>query len=192
MVICTESCKLIDMTEIWRDIKDYEGLYQVSNLGRVKNLITGKILKQILQKTGYFSVILCKNGIKTLYLIHRLVAEAFIPNPENKPCIDHINRVRNDNRIENLHWVTHKENMNNPLTKQFLSENKKGKYFGRYGSEHQYSKSVLQYDKEGNFIKEWECEKTASIELSISKTAINNCLKKRSKTAGGYIWKFKD
>ena len=113
--------------EIWKPIKDYEGLYEVSNLGRVKSLNyrkTGKekILKNI-ECRGYLAVCLTKNGKQKLFKVHRLVAETFIPNPESKPCIDHINTIKNDNRVKNLRWVTHKENNNNPLTKKKYSEN---------------------------------------------------------------------
>ncbi|WP_394897654.1 NUMOD4 domain-containing protein [Clostridium butyricum] len=114
--------------EIWKDIAGYEGLYQVSNLGRVKSLprekwngksfqkLNEKILKVVVNKSGYVQVALCKKSkYKNLY-VHRLVARAFIDNPENKKEVDHINTIRNDNRVENLRWVTPKENNNNELT----------------------------------------------------------------------------
>lgn len=109
------------MTEIWKTIKDYPN-YQVSNLGRVKSLNylrTGKekILRINKDKDGYFQITLSKNGKVKTHKIHRLVAEHFIPNPDNKPCIDHINTDRTDNNVENLRWTTQKENCNNPITK---------------------------------------------------------------------------
>ena len=123
------------MEEIWKDIKNYEG-YQVSNFGRIrsldrmvncplngKRLIKGKILKPGRGSNGYLSVNLCGSTNN----VHKLVAEAFIPNPENKPCIDHINTDKMDNRVENLRWVTHKENMNNPQTLLKIVEARKGK-----------------------------------------------------------------
>lgn len=178
------------MIRLWKDIKGYEGLYKVNQFTDILNFKTGILLKPVLQKTGYLSVTLCKDGVKKIHLIHRLVAEAFIPNPDNKPEVDHINTIKTDNRIENLRWVTYKEQMNNPLTKEHLSKCKIGKYNGKYGKNHQRAKPVLQFDKNGNLIREWECEKVASDELGISKTSINNCLMNRSKTAGGYIWRF--
>ena len=130
--------------EVWKPIKDYEGLYEVSNLGRVKSLNyrgtgKGKILKNIEDSKGYLTVCLTKNGRHKMLKVHRLVAETFIPNPEGKPCIDHINTIKNDNRIENLRWATNEENSNNPLTKKKMSENHaniKGENHPFYGKQH--------------------------------------------------------
>ena len=131
------------MEEVWKDIYfydfrmdewiDYRGYYQVSNYGRVKSLnYSGckgkeKILKQTFGKDGYLRVSLTKDRkIKTIR-VHRLVAQTFIENKENKPCVDHISTVKTDNRVENLRFVTHKENSNNELTRKHNSESKKGK-----------------------------------------------------------------
>lgn len=106
-----------DMDEIWKDILGYEGNYQISNLGNVKNIKTGRILKGRLDKYGYYRVILYKRLIRYKnFQIHRLVAMAFIENPNDKPQVDHINTIRTDNRVENLRWVTYKENNLNPIT----------------------------------------------------------------------------
>ena len=189
------------MTEIWRDIKDYEGLYQISNLGRVRSLdryakhsrggnmlIKGKILKPTINSNDYYVVNLSKNGVEIINYIHRLVAEAFVLNPENKPEVDHINTNRTDNRIENLRWATDEEQANNSLTKEHNSNAKKGKY----GKEHPRSKPVLQFDLNGNFIKEWECATQVEKELGISHCHICQCCQNKRKSAGGYIWKYKD
>ena len=104
----------------WKDIKGYEGLYQISEYGAVKNLRVGthynKIQKQHITRNYYYVSLTDKNGKVSSFRTHRLVAIAFIPNPNNKPCIDHINSVRTDNRFENLRWCTCKENTNNPIT----------------------------------------------------------------------------
>lgn len=111
------------MKEIWKDVVGYEGLYQVSNYGRVKSLNynrTGqeRIMSPRHTKNGYLELLLYKDGKRKQHQTHRLVAKAFIPNPDNKPYLDHINTIRTDNRTDNLRWVTHKENCNNPLTKE--------------------------------------------------------------------------
>ena len=105
------------MNEIWADIKNYEGIYQISNEGNVKNIKRDKYLKPRLDKYGYLRVILYKKGTHYKnFQIHRLVAEAFIPNPESKPQVDHTNTIRTDNNVENLRWVTYKENNMNSIT----------------------------------------------------------------------------
>lgn len=186
--------------EVWKDIKDYEGYYQVSNLGRVKSIqrlvkkrdgfktIQGSILKPHIDKKKRIKYCLSKNGKHCYPLCHRLVAQAFIPNPDNKPCIDHINTDTTDNRVVNLRWVTHKENSNNPLTRKHLSEN--CVFNGKYGKDNHLSKPVLQYDKNGNFLKEWECSMSVYRELSIFSSHIYDCCNGKRKTAGGYIWKY--
>ena len=92
--------------EDWKDIPGYEGLYQISTLGRVKR--NERILRPG-KSRGYFTLLLCKERNYRRFYIHRLLALAFIPNPENKPEVDHINRVRDDNRLENLRWATKSE-----------------------------------------------------------------------------------
>lgn len=186
------------MTEIWKDIKDYEGLYQVSNLGRVKSLdhyvkhpkgslrlIKERILKPFLQKTGYLIVTLSKNNIKTSYNVHRLVAEAFVYNPYNKMCINHLNKNRTDNRADNLEWCTYKENNNwsnhNELVSNSLINNINK------------SKPILQYTLDMIFVTEYPSIMEASRQTGINNSNICQCCKgnKNYPYAGGYIWKYK-
>ena len=191
------------MEEIWKDIEGYEG-YQVSNLGRVRSLdrynsrgywIKGCILKPIMDKKGYLTVGLSKNNQRKIFKVHRLVALHFIPNIENKPEIDHINTIKIDNTVflnedgsvnydkTNLRWVTPKENSNNPLSLVNNSESKKGIKNHRH-------QPVLQYDKDGNFIREWDTMTEAETTLNINHKIHVVCQGKR-KTCGGYIWKYK-
>ncbi len=109
--------------EIWKDIEGYEGLYQVSNMGRVRSLLdsygnqrkTPKTLKNVRQPSGYFRVCLSKGGIGKRFFIHRLVAQAFIPNPENKPEVNHIVGDKANNTADNLEWNTRSENIQHAL-----------------------------------------------------------------------------
>ncbi|MGM1462396.1 NUMOD4 domain-containing protein [Bacillus cereus group sp. BceL310] len=98
--------------EIWRDIEGYEGLYQVSNLGRVRSLKKNKmIMKPFVNEEGYLRITLLKDRKKNNLRVHRLVAKAFIYNKDNKPEVNHINAIKSDNKVNNLEWVTPKENM---------------------------------------------------------------------------------
>lgn len=114
------------MEEIWKDVKNYEGYYQVSNLGRVKSLAKPKqpgrgnrarpemIMQSTMSKTGYVFIQLKRGGsVRIKFPVHRLVSQAFIPNPENKPEVHHINHIRDDNRVENLEWATTSEQVDN-------------------------------------------------------------------------------
>lgn len=124
--------------ECWKpvitDEEDYTGLYEVSNLGRVRSVKNNKILKSSKGKNGYLSVSLYKNSKGKTYQVHRLVAFAFIPNPENKPYIDHINTIKTKNEVWNLRWVTPSENSNNPLTREKL-EGENHHMFGKHHTE---------------------------------------------------------
>lgn len=120
-------------TEIWKPVKGFEGLYEVSNMGNVRSvdrhlmwgnqycLFKGKPKKSFPNSMGYLRTGLSKNNKGKNYFIHRLVAEAFVPNPNNLPCIDHIDRNYLNNSADNLRWCTQKENCNNPLTREYAN-----------------------------------------------------------------------
>ena len=170
--------------EIWKDIKDYEGLYQVSNWGRVKSLNyrhTGKEMVLQLNKTkyGYLLVCLYKDGKCKYFSVHRLVAEAFIPNPLNLPCVNHINENKQDNLVTNLEYCTTAYN------------NSFGTRLERVAKKNY--KPILQYTKTGEFIREWASiiEVKRKLGLGNSNGNISNCCLKKLKSAYGYVWKFK-
>ncbi len=173
--------------------------YQVSNLGRVKCLdwrYTGKekICKLSVNGAGYLQV--CIDGVNKL--VHRLVAEAFLPNPEKKPCIDHIRTVRTKNFVifdeegtiidSSIRWCTQKENCNNPLTRKHMSENNASTMLGKLGVEHPKSVSIVQLTLDGQFIRRWSAVSEAERELGIHHSSISDCCRGRYKSAGGYKW----
>lgn len=102
--------------EIWKSVNGFPN-YAVSSKGNVKNVVTKRILKPTLNSRGYFTVDLCKNGMRKNHKVHRLVALTYIPNPDNKPCVDHKNNIKTDNNATNLRFATHNENgMNQSLS----------------------------------------------------------------------------
>jgi hypothetical protein len=117
-------------------IKDYEGLYQISNIGMVKSFprkhTNGGLLKSYLLSNGYHRIVLCKNSVPKAYSVHRLVAQTFIPNPLNLPEVNHKNGIKTDNRVENLEWCTRKNNS--------LHASKHNLYHPAKGENHPYSK----------------------------------------------------
>ena len=175
--------------EEWRDIKGYEGAYQVSSLGRVKSL---KGTEEIIMKAWlrghkrYRCVGLCKDGIRKRCDIHRLVAETFIPNPNELPCVDHRNTRTTNKRVENLRWCTLKENMNNPITKETCSKSRMGykptkETIKKISGKNNHNSQKV-YCKELN--KTYECIRDAERELGIANQSISDCCKGTLKMAG--------
>lgn len=101
--------------EVWKDVQGFEGYYQVSNLGNIFSLINNRKMKTTINKRGYCQTMFCGNVQRKNIRVHIIVAKAFIPNPQNKPAVNHINGIRNDNRLENLEWVTNKENTSHAI-----------------------------------------------------------------------------
>lgn len=176
--------------EVWKDIRDYENLYQGSNLGRVKSfdrwvkgrngsvrLIKGRILKQCTDKDGYLQVVLCKNNKQKTYKVHRLVAETFIPNTDNLPCINHRDECKTNNNVENLEWCDCKYNSNYGTRNKKVALKKK--------------KPVLQYTLDGIFVKEWPSAIDAEREGGFVSASICRCCRGRSKKHHNFIWKYK-
>ena len=183
------------MEEIWKDIIGYEGYYQISNLGNVKSLdrilkdnggifIKTGNYKKFEKQTGYKRVALSKNNQDKKFMVHRLVAQAFIPNPDNKPFIDHIDGNRANNKVDNLRWVTHKENMKNPITVLRKSEAAKG--LGAIRK--QCARKCRIKCIETNVVYESmaECERITGIR----ECHISEVCRGRRKKAGGLKWSY--
>ena len=149
-----------------KDIKNYEGLYAITPEGEVWSYRNECFLKPRANNKGYLIVGLCKDGQSKMYRVHRLVAEAYIPNPDNLPQVDHIDNDKTHNYVNNLQWITNRDNV------------RKGR-----------NKPILQYDLDGNFIREWECANDVGREAQAN---ICYCLKGKTKSAYGYIWKYKE
>ena len=196
--------------EVWRPIDGFEGLYEVSNLGRVRSLdryvnrnggiglLKGRILKPQLVIGGYIQVTLYRNCKPSLFKIHRLVAMTFqdICGQYIKELeVDHKNTVRTDNRAENLHWVTRKENCNNPLTRQHKYNAKKGEkhpLYGKNGKDNSTLIQIVQYDLQDNLLAEFDSLSEAERKTGIHHQNVGACCRGKRKTAGGFKWKFKD
>ena len=179
----------INMNEIWKDIKGYEGMYQVSNLGRVKSLektvaakngskrtIRQRILKPKTERNGYLRVPLNSKGKIKFFYVHRLVCKAFHENPKNKPEVNHINENKLDNRAYNLEWVTRKENCNHGTHNERVAKAQ--------------SKPVGQYTRDGKLIKVWQSAMEVQRQLGFSQSPISAVARGKRKTAYGYIWKY--
>ena len=183
--------------EIWKDIPEYEGLYQASNLGRVKSLerfrkgkndslasVKEKILKPSINHRGYYQVALCKNSIRKFYYVHRLVYEAFNGSIPEGLQVNHINEVKTDNRLSNLNLMTPKENINYGSRTEKCSKELKNRK--------DQSKSVLQFTLEDILIKEYPSIQQVYRETGFNQSNICGCCNGKRKQAYGYIWRYKE
>jgi hypothetical protein len=181
--------------EIFVDIENYEGLYQISNFGRVYSLISGKFLKPKKHKDNYLRVGLCKNGKHKGYLIHRLVASAFIPNPLNYKEVNHKDENPSNNHVENLEFCDRKYNINYGSRTERTLQNpnyKATREKALKAAKEKTSKKVLQFDKDGEFVKEYPSTSEASRQTGIGQSNISNCCNGKLHSAGKFLWRFKD
>lgn len=169
-----------------KKIKDFD-FYYISSKGEVYSSIKEKFLKKNKDTKGYYTVVLYKNKKRYNKKIHRLVAEAFILNLENKPQVNHKNGIKTDNRVENLEWVTPKENIQHA----YKILNYKGSRFGKFGKNNDNTKRILQI-KNNNIINQFWGLKEAQKQTGVHYTNIAACCRKERKTAGGYQWKYKN
>ena len=183
--------------ENWKDIKGYEGFYQVSDCGNVRSLerdvyysngavhhLKEKILVPNLDRGGYQNVGLYKNGEIKKMRVHRLVAEAFLPNPENEPQINHKDEVKINNSVENLEWCTASYNINFGTRNVRMIQNRRSYKLGDSPS----AKAVFCVELNKTF----DCAKRAGEELGIDSSAIGKACKGKLKTTGGFHWRYAD
>ena len=181
--------------EVWKQISGYEGFYEVSNLGRIRSLerivecsdgrkrkLKTRILRQSCAPSGYYMVTLHKNGKQKSGLVHRLVCEAFIPNPLGKGEVNHKDENSKNNNATNLEWVTSKEN-NTYGTRQERARKAIVEAQGR---------AVRQLSRDGELVAEYESLSAACNATGTHVPNIIKCAKGIYKTAGGYIWKYKN
>lgn len=163
--------------EKWKPVEGFEGLYQVSDKGRVWSCIRGKELKAVDNGKGYQKVTLWKDHVPSQRYIHRLVATAFIPNPDLLPQVNHINEfAKDDNSVENLEWCTCEYNNNYGTKNQRTAE--------------KLSKKIDQYDQEGNFIQSWVSICECARQTGYDKAFIGKVCNGKVKTAYGYVWRY--
>lgn len=176
------------MEEIWKPVENYLGLYEVSNMGNVRSLgrmkwngkgyhkIPEKILKPTNNGRGYLFVWLCKEGKRKMYKIHRLVAEAFLPNPSNLPILNHKNEIKTDNRAENLEWCSYSYNNNYGDRNKRVAE--------------KLSRAIIATNKVTKQTTEFPSIREASRQLGISAGGICDCLKGKNKSIRGCTWHY--
>lgn len=195
--------------DIWMPVVGFEGYYEISNRGSVRSVartvirkngsllpVSEKVLKKTKDSNGYPAVVLSKGSRSKRHVIHRMLAEAFIPNPDHKPYIDHVNTDINDYRLENLRWVTHKENMNNPISRKRIreethTEEANAKRFKTRIERNRLcsQKPVYLYTKDGVFVKSCASREEAARFINRSPNCIRAAIDNPIKTAGGYICK---
>ena len=201
----------MNQKEIWKPVVGFEGFYEINLQGTIRTIeritVFGnrkRIVKSIIRKPsinphGYYYVRLYKGDKQKNVLVHRALMEAFVPNTEDKPYIDHINTIKTDNRLENLRWVTSKENTHNPLTLKHITDScsteeckeKQKATKNRIKSKSYNPKRIYQYSLEGAYIAEYSSQSEAVRAMGLNKRMVSNikiALDNNRKSAYGYMW----
>ena len=175
----------IDDIEVWKDVDEFDGVYQISNFGRLKSVertvkhpkgecvIKGKFLSEVVNKKGYIEYQITYNSKHYGRKAHRLVANAFIPNPQNLPQVNHIDGDKTNNKASNLEWCTNRHNV-----------------IHAYENQLHKTRPIIQFDLDGNEIKKWKSAGEIQRELGLRRSHIHEACKGKRKTFHGYVWKF--
>ena len=182
--------------EIWKDIEGYEGIYQVSSLGRVKSMervrsdgkrLRGRVLKQGVWGSGYYAVTLRKNGRYEKFYVHRLVAKAFLVTKKDGYVVDLLNGDKFNNSLNNLEWVSHSENARRGWSQK---NNRERRNIAVLNGKRR-AKPVIKLNMAGEKMKEFNSLAEAGKTMGIFPNGISLCCNGKRKTAGGYRWEFK-
>ena len=183
----------------WKDVKGFEGFYQISDYGDVKSLdrfdgirkINGRNIKPSLKQNGYMQIGLRKEGKRKWFSIHRLVAIHFLDNPENKPQVNHIDCNKQNNNVKNLEWVTAQDNYRHAQVNGLMNPPKgeNHPYYGLFGERSKSAKKVVRYNKETGEKKLYNAKILAKSD-GFDVTSISKCCNKKQKTHKGYEWYF--
>jgi len=196
-IVTKQKCMETNIEEIWKDIAGYEGYYQVSNLGNVRSLdrkidhglyystVKGKSMPIRLNKKGYPKVALTKGTVFKQPFIHRLVCIAFVPNPENKPQVNHIDGNKLNNHVSNLEWVTNLEN-----TRHSYKYLNRAERMPKAGPKHPSNRPVNQYDLNGNLLGTFYSATKAGKDLNLRLLGIARCARGERKTYAGFKWEY--
>lgn len=193
------------MKEVWQPVKDYEGLYEVSSLGRIRSLnhavidscgkkqhFKGRLLKPCCTSGNYLIVTLHKGSQKKNFLVHRLVASAFVPNPHNYPQINHKDENKHNNKISNLEWCTaHYNNFYGSHMRRAIVTRRSNVNWKRsiVKNAEARKKTVIQCNMNGQTLKVWPSLSEVEKKLKINRSNISACCHGRRENAGGYVWK---
>ena len=179
------------MQEIWKDIANYEGRYQVSNLGRVKTQ-SGIIRRTKRNNRGYVQISLSKNGHDSYFLLHRLVAQSFISNPNNFPQVNHKDEDKSNNMAENLEWCTNAYNRHYGTGICRMASHHDYQELSKINSQKESTGRVNQFDLKRNLIHVWESATAAEKITGHSHGAILRCCRKELNQSCGFVWRFEE
>jgi len=181
--------------EVWIPVPNYEHFYMASAFGRIKSLksggMKGKLLTpQKVNSRGYFNVCLCNQGSKNMISVHRVIALTFIPNPDNKPEVNHKDGNKTNNEVSNLEWCTGSENMNHAYRTGLQKPSENQKTATSDYCKDNFSKKVIQFDLNGNIVNEYPSASEAARETGFCQTHISSCCRGKVKTCHNYNFSY--